>query len=387
METARTVLFSLHEKLGARMTEFAGFALPVSYSGIVAEHLGVRAKAGLFDLSHMGEFEVRGSRALALLEQALTNSAARLREGQAQYTLICTPEGGVIDDIIVYRLAAERYMLCVNASNIAADRDWLSDLNRDGKAGGGADFRDTSNETSLIALQGPASAAILARLASPDPTSLPRFGVAETAIAGARCILARTGYTGEDGFELFVANEHAERLFTELLAAGGEQGVLPCGLGARDTLRLEAGLALYGHELDRNTTPVEAGLSHFVKLGRDFIGAAAIEAELAGGLRKRLIGLRTDDGRSIARQGYKLVLGERAIGVVTSGTFAPSFERPLAMAYVQGGSRAPQVSAGSRIEVEIRKNTVAATVVSLPFYRRGRAAAATGAQAREVRGN
>jgi aminomethyltransferase len=363
----RTVLFDLHtSKLGARMTEFGGFAMPVSFSGIIEEHLAVRSAAGLFDLSHMGEFEVSGPRALELLERALTNSAARLKEGEAQYTILCAEDGGTIDDLIVYRTGAERYMLCVNASNIEPDRDHLADLNR-----GRASFADHSDETALVAIQGPKAAAILALLASIPVEAIGRFKTATAMVAGVRCFIARTGYTGEDGFELFTPVPNAVRLFEALLETGAGAGLKPCGLGARDTLRMEAGLALYGHELDRSTTPLEAGLDPFVKFGHDFVGEPALSKERASGLRKRLIGLRTADSRSVARQGYRLSRAGREIGTITSGTFAPSFDRPLAMAYVNE----PAVAGawpreGDTLEVEIRNRQVGAAVTALPFYRR-----------------
>ncbi|MGH7931970.1 MAG: glycine cleavage system aminomethyltransferase GcvT, partial [Candidatus Binataceae bacterium] len=303
METAkRTPLFSLHRKLGARMTEFGGYAMPLNYGdGIIGEHLAVRSAAGLFDLSHMGEFELRGSRALAVLEHALTNSAARLVDGQAQYTIMCAHDGGTIDDLIVYRRAAEDYMLCVNAANIARDRESLLSLNRDG-----TEFYDASDETALIALQGPRAEGILARVTKLALPSILRFRFAGGDVAGAECTVARTGYTGEDGFELFLQADKAERVFTALLDAGAADGVKPCGLGARDTLRIEAGLALYGHELDRETSPLMAGLDPFVKFGRGFVGEAALAAQRRHGPSRRLAGIRTEDGRSIARQGYTL---------------------------------------------------------------------------------
>ena len=261
----RTVLFPVHQKLHARMTVFGGFEMPVSYAGIIEEHRAVRAAAGIFDLSHMGEFELRGPRALELLERASTNSAARMRIGQAQYTIMCAEDGGTIDDLIVYRLGDEHYMLCVNASNIAADRDALLALNTTG-----AEFRDLSDETALVAIQGPKAAALAASLADFPLAEVPRFGVAAGSVAGAKCVAARTGYTGEDGFEFFTAPDDATTLFEALLDAGRSVGALPCGLGARDTLRLEAGLPLYGHELDRATSPLEAGLQTFVKLESRF---------------------------------------------------------------------------------------------------------------------
>lgn len=359
----RTPLNVVHHALGARVTEFGGFEMPLSYGGIIEEHLAVRSAAGVFDLSHMGEFEMRGPGALALLEHALSNSATRLADGQAQYTLMCAEDGGVIDDLIVYRLAAERFMLCVNASNIAIDREWLL-----GQTRGQTELRDISDETALIAVQGPRSLEILGPLASFPIESVARFRVADGEVAGVRSLVARTGYTGEDGFELFVAAADAKRLFEAILEAGAEAGLKPCGLGARDTLRMEAGLPLYGHELDRATTPLEAGLASFVRFGRGFIGESAIAARRDGGKSKRLAGIRTDDGRSIARQGYTILREGARIGVITSGTFAPSFDRPLAMAYLD--SAGPSV--GDRVEIQIRNRTAPATVMALPFYRRER---------------
>jgi aminomethyltransferase len=359
----RTVLFDLHQKLGARKTVFGGFEMPVSYSGIIEEHLAVRNSAGVFDLSHMGEFEISGPQALATLERAFTNSAARLKEGQAQYTIMCTEDGGTIDDLIVYRLGPERYMLCVNASNIEVDREWLLELN-----GGRATFKDVSDATSLIAVQGPVAVAILATIADFAIADLPRFSVATGQVAGVTCLAARTGYTGEDGFELFVDNAGARQLFEAILDAGAPANAKPVGLGARDTLRLEAGLPLYGHELDRNTSPLEAGLTTFVKLGRPFVGNEALEAQRAQGLRKTLIGLQTDDGKMVARQGYRVFRETAEAGVVTSGTFTPSIQRPIAMAYLNlDAKRSPTI--GEKLEVEIRGRTTGATIVPRPFFR------------------
>lgn len=358
----RTPLASIHRKLGARMTPFGGYEMPLSYSGIIPEHLAVRHAAGLFDLSHMGEFWVEGPAALPLLERALTNSAARLADGQAQYTIMCTEDGGTIDDLIVYRMAADRYMLCVNASNIAADWEWLSRINHDG-----AKLIDRSDATALVAIQGPQAAAILARITTTPIAAIGRFRFLTGTAAGAEALIARTGYTGEDGFELFCAANDGPGIFEALLAAGAADGLVPCGLGARDTLRLEAGLPLYGHELDRATSPLEANLKNFVKLGRGFVGEAMMIRRRDTGASRRLVGIRTDDGKSIARQGYRLYAGASEVGVVTSGTFAPSFDRPLAMAYLAAGTNPGE---GDRVEVAIRNRRVAATVMPLPFYRR-----------------
>src|SRR5208283_5291873 len=279
--------------------------------------LAVRNSAGIFDLSHMGEFEISGPHALGTIERAFTNSAARLKQGHAQYTIMCAEDGGTLDDLIVYRLGPERYMLCVNASNIETDREWIAELN-----GGRAKFEDVSDATALIAVQGPVAVAIMATLADFPIADVPRFGVADGRVAGITCRAARTGYTGEDGFELFVDNAGARQLFEAILDAGASADAKPVGLGARDTLRLEAGLPLYGHELDRDTSPLEAGLGMFVKFGHGFVGEEALAKQRAEGLKKHLIGLMTDDARTIGRQGYPVMIDDVAVGAVTSGTFA-----------------------------------------------------------------
>jgi aminomethyltransferase len=366
----RSALFALHQKLGARMTVFGGFEMPVSYGGIISEHLAVRATAGVFDLSHMGEFEVRGPHALELLERAFTNSASRLHDGQAQYTIMCAEDGGTIDDLIVYRRTRDDYLLCVNASNIAPDWEWLGQLNR----AVASDLRDVSDRNALVAVQGPKASAILTPLADFPIAELARFAFREGRVAGAQCLAARTGYTGEDGFELFVSSAKGEDVFAAVLDAGTTAGLVPCGLGARDTLRLEAGLPLYGHELDRATSPVEAGLNLFIRLGRPFTGEAALRAQHDRGPRKRLVGIETDDARSIARQGYRVFRADREMGIVTSGTMGPSVGRPVAMAYLSAGTISPPApAAATNVEVEIRSRRIPATIVKLPFYRRPRA--------------
>ncbi|MGO9263370.1 MAG: glycine cleavage system aminomethyltransferase GcvT [Candidatus Binataceae bacterium] len=360
-----TPLYATHRRLGARMTEFGGFAMPVQYAGIIAEHRAVRAAAGLFDLSHMGEFELRGAGAVAMLERAFSNSAARLVDGQAQYTIMCADDGGTIDDLIVYRRASNHYLLCVNASNIAADWAQLAGL-----AHPDVELEDVSDATALIAVQGPQAAAILAPLTRIELGRLGRFRIADGEVAGVKCLVARTGYTGEDGFELFTGAAHASRLFEAILAAGAPAGLQPCGLGARDTLRMEAGLPLYGHELDRQTSPLEAGLGAFVRFGHGFVGETALADQRSRRLGKHLIGIRTDDGKSIARQGYPLFRGETRVGVVTSGTFAPSFARPLAMAYVDTAAGIEATQPYTHLAVEIRSRKAEVTVMPLPFYKR-----------------
>ena len=358
----RTPLYSLHRRLGARMTQFAGFEMPLSYSGIIPEHLAVRSAAGVFDLSHMGEFELRGSSAMAVLQHTLTNSANRLADGGAQYTLMCADDGGTLDDLILYRLEADRFMLCVNAANIESDREWLLE-----QTGPGAELIDLSEDIGLIAIQGPRAAEILSSVSQFPPNSLRRYHAQSGKIAEYSCMVARTGYTGEDGFEIFVASQYTAGVFDALLNSETGSGLKPCGLGARDTLRMEAGLALYGHELDRTISPLEAGLAPFVKFGHGFIGEPALAAQRDQGSKRQLVGIQTDDGKSIARAGHRLIQDENEIGMVTSGTFAPSFSRPLAIGLVKADAK---VKAGDQLTIAIRQRMVPATIVPLPFYRR-----------------
>jgi aminomethyltransferase len=358
----RTPLYSFHRALGARMTEFGGFEMPLSYGGIIEEHRAVRSAAGIFDLSHMGEFELRGVAALSVLEHTLTNSANRLVDGQAQYTLMCADDGGTLDDLILYRLAPDRYILCVNAANIGADREWLQR-----HCGPSAELIDMSDDLGLIAIQGPRATAILSRMTRLSLDQIRRFHVQSGDVAGFSCLLARTGYTGEDGFEIFVAAPDVIEVFEGLLQCGVGDGLRPCGLGARDTLRMEAGLPLYGHELARSISPLEAGLASFVRFSRGFIGESALAAQRDAGPKRHLVGVQTDDGKIIARQGYKIIREGHEVGVVTSGTFAPSFSRPLAIGLVDA---AANINVGDLLGVEIRNRTVPATIVPLPFYRR-----------------
>jgi aminomethyltransferase len=274
---------------------------------------------------------------------------------------MCADDGSTIDDLIVYRVTQDRYILCVNASNIQNDWHWLS------ARAGAVNLTDISGETALIAVQGPKAVGILARLTVLQLNAIKRFHTADGEIAGVRCVAARTGYTGEDGFELFCASHDGRRLFEAILTEGEPEELKPCGLGARDTLRMEAGLPLYGHELDRATSPLEAGLKTFVKFGHGFVGEAALAAQRDNAGGRRLVGIRTADGRSIARQGYQLYDRGREIGIVTSGTFAPSFDRPLAMAYLNHGT---EMSSDASPEVAIRKRMVPVEFTALPFYRR-----------------
>jgi aminomethyltransferase len=357
----RTPLHELHRQAGARFTEFSGWEMPVQYEGIIAEHSAVRTHAGLFDVSHMGEIEVRGPGALALCQLVASNDARKLEVGRAQYTLWCTEDGGTIDDTILYRLGDERYMFCVNAGNAATCRDWIVAQR---PRVPGAEVIDRSDELGLLALQGPQASALVERVGGAALVALPRFGCAETSVAGIPVLAARTGYTGEDGFELFVAAERAPELWQALLDAGSDLGVLPIGLGARDTLRLEAGLPLYGHELSRDISPLEAGVGWAVKLDKgDFVGAAALRAQKQRGLVRRLAGLELREP-GIARADYPVVAGGKPAGTVTSGTKSPTLGRAIALALLASESLDAPLS------VEIRGRAVAAERVQLPFYRR-----------------
>jgi aminomethyltransferase len=360
-----TPLADRHAALGAKIVEFAGWLMPLQYSGILEEHRAVRARAGLFDLSHMGELFVEGEDAASGLAYALVSDPPSLAIGRAHYSIICAPDGGVIDDLIVYRLGLERFLIVANASNAAAVSDALAER----LAGCRAVLDDRSLATALVAIQGPLAAEVLAPLTDVALDGLRYYSIAEGHVSGAAALVARTGYTGEDGFEVILDVSDAVRVWDALLEAGAPRGVVPVGLGARDTLRLEAGMPLYGNELGRDATPYEAGLGKVVKLSAegDFVGRAALERAQADGPRKRLVGLVVR-GRGIARHGYPVFAGERATGVVTSGTLSPTLGEPIAMAYVAPSDAEP----GTILAVGIRDQRVPAEVVALPFYRRAK---------------
>jgi len=358
-----TPLHRLACRLGGRMVPFAGWEMPVQFSSLIEEHLAVRTAAGLFDVSHMGEVTVEGPGALATVQRLTCNDVSRLRDGQAQYTALLTESGTFVDDILVYRRGADRYLLVVNAGNTDKDAAWIA-----GHAGPGVRVVNESERWAQIAVQGPASQEILQGLTSVDLRGLAWYHFAEGEVRGARCLVSRTGYTGEDGFEVYGPPESAEDLFQALLDAGRPRGVLPCGLGARDTLRLEARMALYGNDIDDTTTVLEAGLRGIVKLGKgDFIGREALQRQEREGLRRTLVGFEMVD-RGIARHGYRVRREGREVGLVTSGTFAPFVKKNIGLAYVP-----PDLSGvGSRFSVLIRERDAAATVVPTPFYKRAR---------------
>ncbi|MBU6427834.1 MAG: glycine cleavage system aminomethyltransferase GcvT [Cyanobacteria bacterium REEB65] len=351
----RTPLYDRHVALGARMVPFGGWDMPVQYSSIVAEHKAVREDVGLFDVSHMGEFLVSGPQAADFLARVVPGSVRELAVGRVIYTQFTNDRGGVVDDLLIYRLE-DHYLLVVNASNISKDWQHLQ-LQLPAT---GVTLIDASDRTALLALQGPKAAELLAACASPDPRALAPFSLQQGQVLGSAAIVARTGYTGEDGFEIFVQPEHASAVWDGLLARGAQ----PCGLGARDTLRLEAGLPLYGHEWDDDTTPVEAGFAWTIKSKTDYLGKAPIDQQLAEGTKRRLAGIKML-GRAPAREGYDVFRGDRRIGAVCSGSVAPALGYPIATAYLP-----PDVAIGEIVHVQVRDQRLPAEIVKMPFYRR-----------------
>jgi aminomethyltransferase len=358
----RTPLYERHLALGARMVEFGGWEMPVQYSGIIDEHQAVRNAAGLFDISHMGEIEVRGPDALPFLQYLMTQDVATIPVGQSNYSLLCRPDGGIVDDTFIYHLPGH-YLVVVNASNIAKDFAWMQQHT----TGFDVELTNASAETAMLALQGPHAEALLAEAAGSGAAALPFHAVAAGVIFGdIPALIARTGYTGEDGFELFCASGDAPRLWDGLLAAGQSAGLKPCGLGARDSLRFEACLALYGHEITDATDPYAARLGWVVKLAKgDFLGRDALQRMKAEGPARRLAGFEMV-GRGIARGDYPIHnLEGEPIGVVTSGMPAPTLGKNLGMGYVPTALNAE----GSEFDVIVRERPVRARVVKMPFYK------------------
>jgi len=357
----KTPLHASHRRAGAKMVEFAGWDMPVQYQGVIQEHLAVRNRAGLFDVSHMGEIEIRGAGALDLCQQLGANDAARMKPFQAQYNLLLNQNGGIVDDVIVYRLAEDAFFVCVNAANTDKDFSWI-----ESRAGRAVEVENVSAKYAQLAVQGPRAEKILAPLAALDLSGLKPFHFAYADVAAVRCLVARTGYTGEDGFELYCNADRAVTLWDAILEAGATQGLCPVGLGARDTLRLEKAYPLYGHELDDTTTPLEAGLDWVVKFSKaEFTGREILLRQKESGVGRKLVGLELT-APGIARSGYPIFKEDRSIGRVTSGTKSPSLGKSIALGYVE----AAQSEIGNPVDVEIRGRPTAARVVSLPFYSR-----------------
>ncbi len=360
----KTPLNDAHRRLGAKMVPFGGWDMPVQYAGILDEHKAVRSAAGLFDVSHMGELELEGAGALALLQRLTCNDVAKLSPGRAHYTGLLNERGGFIDDILIYRRGEAQFLLVVNAGNAAKDWAWIE---RHAKAAG-VKAENRSSRWGQIAIQGPKSQAILAPRTAADLAAIRYYGFAEAAVDGVPCVVSRTGYTGEDGFEIYCPAESAEKIWNSLLAHGGAQGLVPCGLGARDTLRLEAAMCLYGNDLNEDRTPLEADLQWIVKIDKgDFFGRDTLKRQLAGGTQEKLVGLNMID-RGIPRQHYELRTGGARAGEVTSGTHSPTLGKPIGLAYVEAQFATP----GRELEIDLRGKPGRAVVVAKPFYKRAK---------------
>jgi aminomethyltransferase len=373
----RTPLTGVHERLGATLTGFAGWQMPLRYGSETAEHNAVRTAAGLFDLSHMGEIAVTGSDAAAALDYALVGQPSALAPGRARYTMICAPDGGILDDLIVYRLAEDEFLVVANAANTeVVFRELEARAGADGLGSRHAQVTDLTDDYALIALQGPSAARILAPITDADLTAVKYYASYPATVAGCRLLLARTGYTGEDGFELFARPQDARPLWEALTAAGAADGLVPAGLAARDTLRLEAGMPLYGNELGPDVTPYDAGLGRVVKLGKpgDFVGRAALAKRAAAEPERELVGL-AGQTRRIPRHGYPVLWDGVATGTVTSGAPSPTLGRPIAMAYVEAdvarqARQADEEGKPGRLAVDVRGSAEPAVLMPLPFYQR-----------------
>ena len=354
-----TALYETHQRCGGRIVEFAGWNLPVQYAGVLAEHRAVRQAAGLFDVSHMGEILFTGPQALRSILYLITNDISKMKDGDVRYSPMCNEAGGTVDDVLVYREGAERFLVVVNAANRQKDYAWMLAHNPFGAA-----IADVSDGWAQLALQGPRAAEILARALPGVPQPERYYTFLRVSYQGAPMVVSRTGYTGEDGFELYLNPANAPALWDGLLAAGEPLGLVPAGLGARDTLRLEAAMPLYGHELRDDLSPLEAGLGRFVKLDReDFVGRAALLAQKTAGIARKRVGLEIID-RGIAREGAPVLQDGKAVGVVTSGTMSPTLERAIAMAMVPKELAEP----GTTLAVDVRGKALQAKVVKLPFY-------------------
>ncbi|MBS4199649.1 glycine cleavage system aminomethyltransferase GcvT [Bacillus sp. FJAT-49732] len=363
-ELKKTPLYPLYKELGAKTIDFGGWDLPVQFSSIKEEHEAVRTKAGIFDVSHMGEVSVKGKDSLAFLQKMMTNDVSKLQIGSAQYTAMCYEDGGVVDDLLIYKLAEEDFLLVVNAANTETDVKWLNDHNE-----GDVEIQDVSNDYGLIAIQGPKAESILQKLVNGiDLKEIKLFKFKENVdVNGSSTLISRTGYTGEDGFEIYCSASNAEKIWNDLLQAGAGEGLLPCGLGARDTLRFEANLALYGQELSEHITPLEAGIGFAVKLNKeeDFIGKKALQKQKDAGIPRSIVGIEMID-RGIPRNGYKVFVDDEEIGFITSGTQSPTLKKNIGLALIKSAYK----ELGNELTVEIRGKRLKAVVVSTPFYKR-----------------
>ncbi|WP_425059204.1 Aminomethyltransferase [Sporomusa carbonis] len=363
MTARQTPLYETHVKYGGKIVEFGGWLLPVRYTGILDEHKAVREKAGLFDVSHMGEVLVTGPDALVFLQKLVTNDVSRLADTQVQYTPMCYPDGGTVDDLLIYKRNHDEYLLVINAANIEKDWRWLTE----NSAGFDVELTNLSDETAELALQGPLAEAILRNLTDTPVEQLGYYWfIPEARVAGKTVMLSRTGYTGEDGFEIYCCPEEAAYLWEAVMEAGRPYGLMPAGLGCRDTLRFEAALPLYGHELSAAVTPIEAGIDKFVSLDKgEFNGRATLAEQKAHGPKRKIAGFVLT-GRGIPRADYPVISEGRRIGTVTTGSYAPTLDKNIGLALVEAGYAQP----GQQFDVEIRGKNVPAQVIAKPFYRR-----------------
>lgn len=363
-ELKRTPLFESYKEYGAKTIDFGGWELPVQFSSIKEEHEAVRTKAGLFDVSHMGEIEVKGTDSLGYLQKMMTNDISKLSDGGAQYTAMCYESGGTVDDLLVYKIKDNHYLLVVNASNIEKDYQWLAD-----HVEGNVELENLSETTAQLALQGPLAEKVLQKLAGEEDLSGIGFFKfqQEVTLNGKKALVSRTGYTGEDGFEIYCDANDAADLWKEILTAGEEDGVVPCGLGSRDTLRFEANLALYGQELTSEISPLEAGIGFAVKLNKeaDFIGKEVLIQQKQGGTPRKLVGIEMID-RGIPRHGYPVYKGEELIGEVTTGTQSPTLKKNIGLALI----KTEEAGLENEVDVEIRGKRLKAQIVPTPFYKR-----------------
>ncbi|WMJ88761.1 glycine cleavage system aminomethyltransferase GcvT [Anaerocolumna sp. MB42-C2] len=357
----KTPLYDCHLQWKGKVVPFAGYLLPVQYeTGVIAEHMAVRNKAGLFDVSHMGEVILTGKEALWNVQRLVTNDCSKMYDGQVKYSPMCNESGGVVDDLLVYKINSEKYLLVINASNRFKDVEWIKE-----HLSGSVEFNDISDEVAQLALQGPKSKEILQKLAGSNDIPVKYYSFVEKGlVAGIPCLLSKTGYTGEDGYELYCKPEDAVNLWNALLHAGKEEGLIPCGLGARDTLRLEAAMPLYGHEMDDTISPLETGLGFAVKMEKeDFIGKSGLESR--GQIKRKRVGLSIT-GRGIAREKCPVYFKDNAVGITTSGTHSPYLKSPVAMALIDLNYTA----LGTQLEVLVRGKRITAEVVELPFYKK-----------------
>ena len=362
-ELRKTALNSTHRQMGAKMVNFGGWDMPLEYSGILSEHEAVRTRAGLFDVSHMGEIEIRGGSALDLVQHVTCNDASKLGVGQVQYSGLMTSRGTFVDDLLVHKISDRHYFLCVNAAN--QDGDFAHIRGNNAMC---AEVENSGERFSQLAIQGPKSASILAALSATPIGELKYYTFTLGDVCDVHCLIARTGYTGEDGFEIYFEPQHSELLWNDLLEAGRAEGLIPCGLGARNTLRLEAGMCLYGHEIDDTTTPLEAGLGWICKLDKGFfLGRDTLGQQKQSGMKRKLVGFEMLDKR-IGRDGYPVEISGREAGRVTSGGPSPTLKKNIGMAYVPRDESA----AGTAIGIEIRGQSAPARIVPLPFYNRHR---------------